>query len=476
MRRPNDIGKALIKHLRKPHAPSAKHTTEINLQSAVEYSDIDEFMAVAALANCEFQTERDSKALIAHRTVQPAEPESSYAALQLPRRPQWSQETTAEQLEELEKESFLQWRRSIADTEESHLHKTVTPFEKNIEVWRQLWRVIEKSQIVCQIVDARNPLFFRSPDLEDYIASQGKTFYVLMNKADLVPCGLRALWSQYFESIGIVSIHFSALEGVTQQDVHSRQDLLELFARPEPVTVGFVGYPNVGKSSVLNLLSGKKLTGVAAQPGKTKHFQTTQVTSGLILCDCPGLVFPALVGSKAEMVTCGVLPIDKIKDVIAPVELLCLRIPSAELELGYGVKLGGRVPARVLLDKIALQRGFVTGNGLPDQFKAGKMLLKDYVSGKLVYCHLPPGQSAMLEPEASSQSQEEINADLDFFTAQKGPSLEIDRRGGIVFKGDFKLTKQERRELKFAVQRGEDPARVLSGISSRREKKPFSVK
>jgi len=74
--------------------------------------------------------------------------------------------------------------------------------------------------------------------------------------------------------------------------------------------VGTIGYPNVGKSSVINVLMGVKKVGVAALPGKTKHLQTLILNPEVELCDCPGLVFPSFANSKAEMMCCGVLSID----------------------------------------------------------------------------------------------------------------------------------------------------------------------
>lgn len=74
--------------------------------------------------------------------------------------------------------------------------------------------------------------------------------------------------------------------------------------------VGLTGYPNVGKSSTINALFGSKKTAVAATPGKTKHFQTLNITERMTLCDCPGLVLPKFAASKAEMVAAGaILPL-----------------------------------------------------------------------------------------------------------------------------------------------------------------------
>mmetsp|Transcript_4268 Transcript_4268/g.4053 ORF Transcript_4268/g.4053 Transcript_4268/m.4053 type:complete len:125 (+) Transcript_4268:876-1250(+) len=110
--------------------------------------------------------------------------------------------------------------------------------------------------------------------------------------------------------------------------------------KDERLMVGMVGYPNVGKSSVINVLCGKKRVGVASMPGKTKHFQTINLDVGRIcLCDCPGLVFPSFANSKAEMVCCGVLPIDKIKDYISPISLIVNRVKKEVLEAVYKIRI-----------------------------------------------------------------------------------------------------------------------------------------
>jgi large subunit GTPase 1 len=132
-----------------------------------------------------------------------------------------------------------------------------------------------------------------------------------------------------------------------------------------------VGYPNVGKSSVINTLCKKKLVAVGSMPGKTKNLQTHFLEENLLLCDCPGLVFPNAASTKAEMACNGVLPIDKIKDCTSPVYLLCERIPKIVFEKLYNIKIllhdnEYNLLADSFLNSYALSRGFVTGNGLPD--------------------------------------------------------------------------------------------------------------
>jgi large subunit GTPase 1 len=103
-----------------------------------------------------------------------------------------------------------------------------------------------------------------------------------------------------------------------------------------------VGYPNVGKSSTINSLLGEKRVSVSATPGKTKHFQTMHLTSSLILCDCPGLVFPNFATTNAEMVCNGVLPIDQMREHTGPAALVARQIPKEVLQAIYGIKIKTR--------------------------------------------------------------------------------------------------------------------------------------
>ena len=96
-------------------------------------------------------------------------------------------------------------------------------------------------------------------------------------------------------------------EPAAKTDVLSCKQLVSLFRSykrhaSEPITVGFTGYPNVGKSSTINKLLAAKKVRVSETPGKTKHFQTLVLEDDVTLCDCPGLVMPSMVNSKAGMV------------------------------------------------------------------------------------------------------------------------------------------------------------------------------
>jgi large subunit GTPase 1 len=194
------------------------------MRSITEQAALDEFLSTAELAGTDFTAEKMNNIKIIHMDqknpylLSAAEERAVVGKqkahkdrLTIPRRPHWDASTTPEELDHLERESLLEWRRGLAELQENN-DLLMTPFERNLEVWRQLWRVIERSDLVVQIVDARNPLLFRSDDLEKYVkfVDPRKENLLLVNKADMMTREQRQAWADYFEQAGIAYKFFSA--------------------------------------------------------------------------------------------------------------------------------------------------------------------------------------------------------------------------------------------------------------------------
>jgi len=202
------------------------------------------------------------------------------------------------------------------------------------------------------------------------------------------------------------------LENAPEQDSTTSPDA------PRKITIGLVGYPNVGKSSTINALMGAKKVSVSSTPGKTKHFQTLHLSDKIVLCDCPGLVFPNFSSIKAELVCNGVLPIDQQREFTGPATLVAQRVPQWFLEALYGIKIetrpleegGTGIPTGTeLLVSYAKARGFMKSSaGNPDDSRAARYVLKDYINGKLLFCHPPPSDPP-IDPKAFNAGLYEEN-------------------------------------------------------------------
>jgi large subunit GTPase 1 len=196
----------------------------VKMRSVTEQGALDEFLATAELAGTDFTAEKTNNVKIIHTDQRnpyllSANEERAVlgkhkqhrARLTVPRRPKWDSTTTPEELDVKERESFLNWRRGLAELQENN-DLLMTPFERNLEVWRQLWRVIERSDLIVQIVDARNPLLFRSEDLENYVKAVDpkKENLLLINKADMMTLKQRTAWAKHLRAAGISYRFFSA--------------------------------------------------------------------------------------------------------------------------------------------------------------------------------------------------------------------------------------------------------------------------
>ncbi|AES88184.1 putative P-loop containing nucleoside triphosphate hydrolase [Medicago truncatula] len=485
-----ELGRALVKQ----HNQMIQQTKEKGkiykkkfLESFTEVSDIDAIIEQAdedvdeqqlldiplppptALINLDHASGSDFNGLTVEemKKEQKIEEALHASSLRVPRRPFWSAEMSADELHANETQHFLTWRRSLARLEENK-KLVLTPFEKNLDIWRQLWRVVERSDLLVMVVDSRDPLFYRCPDLEAYAKEVDvhKNTLLLVNKADLLPASVREKWAEYFRAHDILFIFWSAkaatavLEGKklgsSQADnmasadnpdtkIYGRDELLarlqseaeaivdmrrssgsskssddnaSVSSSSSHVVVGFVGYPNVGKSSTINALVGQKKTGVTSTPGKTKHFQTLIISEKLILCDCPGLVFPSFSSSRYEMITCGVLPIDRMTQHRECVQVVANRVPRHVIEEIYNISLPkpksyesqSRPPlASELLRTYCASRGQTTSSGLPDETRASRQILKDYIDGKLPHYEMPPGLSTQELASEDSNEHDQVN-------------------------------------------------------------------
>lgn len=222
---------------------------------------------------------------------------------------------------------------------------------------RSLRSVISDADILVQVLDARDPMGSRTLSLEKDILNSNspKKLVFVLNKIDLVPKENVEAWLKYlrrsFPTLAFRSSTQSQRNNLTgghtgsaaASGVNGLLTLLKNYARgpAKSLTVGVVGLPNVGKSSLINTLKRSKACSVAPTPGWTKEVQMVSLDGGLKIMDCPGVVLDARVEpgavEAAKQVLRSAVPIDKVEDPVTPVELLLSKCKKEHLMMLYNI-------------------------------------------------------------------------------------------------------------------------------------------
>ncbi|XP_061360618.1 nuclear/nucleolar GTPase 2-like [Gastrolobium bilobum] len=219
---------------------------------------------------------------------------------------------------------------------------------------------------------------------------------LLLNKCDLIPAWatkgwLRVLSKEYPTLAFHASINKSFGKG-------SLLSVLRQFARlksdKQVISVGFVGYPNVGKSSVINTLRTKNVCKVAPIPGETKVWQYITLTKRIFLIDCPGVVYYNN-DSETDVVLKGVVRVTNLQDATDHIGEVLKRVKKEHLERAYKIKEWD--DENDFLLQLCKSSGKLLKGGEPDLMTAAKMMLHDWQRGKIPFFVRPPRQDDMSE-------------------------------------------------------------------------------
>ncbi|KAJ3226402.1 Guanine nucleotide-binding-like protein 1 [Clydaea vesicula] len=438
--------------------------------------------------------------------------------IDIPKRGHWTELDTKETLEQREQEKFDAWLQNVYSKFNA---QSLSWFEENLNVWRQLWRVVEISEIILYVVDIRHPIvdlverkvveeweqyfklkfpnltfatFSYYPEEAFYIRNElnkkftrkeTKVKYKRYQKAYGVIQLLKACKNTKAVKNGIV-VDFNELIKLIDSNIKKMETLLEtkkksevsksdrkreknelrssfknvdikikdldqdnylsdtkeknvhnfkddedsdefdsstdeedsyymnvhaveephanssgleeysqiqLVANKDMLTIGLIGHPNVGKSSLINSIVGKKVVSTSRTPGHTKHFQTINLNSFIRVCDCPGLVFPSIIPKPLQILS-GMYKIAQVKEPYSSVQYLAERI---NLEKALGLlnqndndKSNVEWSAWKICEEFALKKGFLTSkSGRPDTYRAANLILRLCCDGKILLCFRP---------------------------------------------------------------------------------------
>ncbi|TPX41664.1 hypothetical protein SeMB42_g05482 [Synchytrium endobioticum] len=429
----------------------------------------------------------------------------------IPKRPHWSYDETKQNLDKQEHAAFAQW---LTKLNQEYPNGQLSWYEQNLQVWRQLWRVVEISDIIMCLVDSRHPVLQFPPRLYEWVVKElGKEFILVLNKADLVDAKTIQAWSEYFKELypdvvivafsccetrvsargrlirsprvhgivnilqacrnlniskpGVEKINWDALIGraveraaeqealdrmkETRREGRGAQDSFlgrsrrrqnldaqgdesmgdvakdrktkstkgkrkkgadaaihgdgsdqdhhlpprHIEANAEELTIGLIGHPNVGKSSLLNEMLGKKVVSVSRTAGHTKHFQTIYMGPNLRLADCPGLVFPSLLPKSLQILS-GMYKIAQVQEPYSAIHYLAERIPLERI-----LKLNPPADSNSLhyqwsvwdiCEQYALKCGYLIARSAePDVYRAANAILSMACDGVILLSLKPPG-------------------------------------------------------------------------------------
>uniref|UniRef100_A0A8C7T967 Nucleolar GTP-binding protein 2 n=1 Tax=Oncorhynchus mykiss TaxID=8022 RepID=A0A8C7T967_ONCMY len=235
-------------------------------------------------------------------------------------------------------------------------------------IWGELYKVIDSSDVIIQVLDARDPMGTRSQSIETYMRKEKpwKHLIFVLNKCDLIPT-----W---------VTLHTDKKQ----------------------ISVGFIGYPNVGKSSVINTLRSKKVCNVAPLAGETKVWQYITLMRRIFLIDCPGVVYPSE-DSESDIVLKGVVQVEKIRNPEEHIPAVLERAKPEYIQKTY------RIPTwsspEDFLEKLAMRMGKLLKGGEPDLTCVSKMVLNDWQRGRIPFFVKPPGCEEEHEVRGATEEQ-----------------------------------------------------------------------
>jgi len=265
-----------------------------------------------------------------------------------------------------------------------HMTKTRRMMEENLKL----------VDAVCEILDARIPVSSRNPDIDAICGNKPRM--IILNRIDLADPNMVKVWSDYFRSKGmaVIATDCKTKKGISSFVPAIRTLLAEKLQRyaekgqiGRPLKIMIVGIPNVGKSTFINQIAGRKGAKAENRPGVTRGKQWVTVDQGLLLLDTPGILWPKFEDPEVGM---RLAYTGAVKDDIMDLESLACslirvlweRYPDA-VRARYKIEMPEEAEGWELLEAAGRKRGFLISGGDVDLERMARVLLEEYRSSKL---------------------------------------------------------------------------------------------
>ncbi|KAJ2971633.1 hypothetical protein NQ176_g7595 [Zarea fungicola] len=296
--------------------------------------------------------------------------------------------------ERLEKAQLLSGNSVEAGDDGSFAMAIEPVFDKgqSKRIWNELYKVIDSSDVILHVLDARDPIGTRCRSVEKYLKEEAphKHLVFVLNKCDLVPTGVCAAWVRALgKEYPTLAFHANINNSFGKGSlIQLLRQFSVLHSDRKQISVGLIGGPNTGKSSIINTLLKKKVCTVAPIPGETKVWQYVTLMKRIYLIDCPGVVPPTTSDTPTDLVLRGVVRVEKVDNPEQYIPALLKKVKRRHMEKTYD--LTNWTNAVELLELLARKGGRLLKGGEPDLDGVAKMMLNDFMRGNIPWFTPPP--------------------------------------------------------------------------------------
>jgi ribosome biogenesis GTPase A len=243
--------------------------------------------------------------------------------------------------------------------------------------------VISGSDVIIEVLDARFWQETRNLELEEQIKKQGKKVIYVFNKSDMADH--KKIIGEMGENVLYPYVFLSCVTRKGSSELRERIKIEAGKIEKEKIYVGVIGYPNTGKSSVINLIRGKAVARVASESGYTKGAQKIKIGRNILLIDTPGVI-PSTEDSKIKNIDLlkhtkiNVVKWDKLKEPEMIVHYLILQYPGV-LEEFYGIDAEGN--SEILINELGSRKNFFLKGKEIDVDRTSRLIIRDFQDGRI---------------------------------------------------------------------------------------------
>lgn len=292
---------------------------------------------------------------------------------------------------------------------------------------REVRKVIEQSDVVILVLDARDPEGTRCLETEQMAKDASKKLIYVMNKSDLIPAENLQAWLKHYKSEKMLTVPFESIgfkkpekddegeekpESAQDKNKQKLMDLLFKYARKfaekrsqENIVAGVVGFTNVGKSSLINVLKGKIIVPSGSSPFITRAMRQVRLSDAVTVIDSPGIMAQAVQGSGLQLLRSAV-QVDDLEDPLSFVKAVLQKLDKVEVLRYYRIADFGEKDdegMKKLIQNISKKKGWFQkeqvksgktdkkGNQLTktvqvaDEQMGARRLLRDFLNNRLSY-------------------------------------------------------------------------------------------